>query len=144
LPYIVPGNANADIPYGYEGAAINVQIPVFNGNLFSARREAAQYQLNAANQRVRELEERIARDVRVAWGHSQTAYQAIAATQQLLDQANLALDLAHGRYQLGLSSIVELTQAQLSQTQAQVQNVQAKYDYQLSYAFLQYTLGGLR
>lgn len=144
LPYIVPGTSNPDIPLGYEGAAVNVQIPVFNGHLFSARREAAQYRLNATSQRVRDLEERIARDVRVAWGRAQTAYQTIGATQQLLDQATLALSLAQGRYQLGLSSIVELTQAQLSQTQAQVQNLQAKYDYREAYAFLQYTLGSLR
>jgi len=39
---------------------------------------------------------------------------------------------------------VELTQAQLGQTQAQVENLQAKYDYQEAYAFLQYTLGNLR
>jgi outer membrane protein len=144
LPFIVPGNANSDIPYGYEGAAINVQIPIFNGHLFSARREAAQYRLNATTERVRDLEQQIARDVRVAWGRSQTAYQAIAATQQLLKQANLALSLAQGRYQLGLSSIVELTQAQLAQTQAEVQYTQAQYGYQESYAFLQYTLGSLR
>jgi outer membrane protein len=56
----------------------------------------------------------------------------------------LALSLAQERYRLGLSSIVELTQAQLGQTQAQVQNLQAKYDYRGAYAFLQYTLGNLR
>jgi len=144
LPLIAPGTVTTPIPYGYEGAAVNVHIPVFNGHLFSARREAAQYRLAVTNQRVRDLEQRIARDVRVAWGRSQTAYEAIGATRQLLDQANLALDLAQGRYRLGLSSIVELTQAQLGQTQAQVQNLQAKYDYQEAYAFLQYTLGGLQ
>jgi outer membrane protein len=44
---------------------------------------------------------------------------------------------------LGLASIVELTQAQLAQTQAEVQNVSARYDYQEAYAALQYTLGAL-
>lgn len=144
LPYIDPRTSNPNIPYGYEGAAVNVQIPVFNGHLFAARREAAQYKLNATNQQVRDLEQRIARDVRVAWGRAQTAYQSIGASQQLLDQATLALSLAQERYRLGLSSIVELTQAQLGQTQAQVQNLQAKYDYRGAYAFLQYTLGNLR
>jgi outer membrane protein len=44
---------------------------------------------------------------------------------------------------LGLASIVELTQAQLGQTQAQVENLDAKYEYQAAYAALQYTIGGL-
>ena len=39
---------------------------------------------------------------------------------ELLKQANLALQLAQTRYQLGLSSIVELSQAQLQQTSAAI------------------------
>ena len=143
LPWIEPGNANPHIPEEYGGAAINVQIPVFNGHLFAARRRAAEYQLTAADQRVRDFEDRVARDVRTAWGRAKTAYEAIGTTAQLLQQANLALDLAQGRYNLGLSSIVELTQAQLNQTQAQIENLNAKYEYQGAYAALQYTLGSL-
>ena len=48
--------------------------------------------------------------------------------QQLVDQATLALNLAQSRYQLGLSSIVELTQAQLNLTQALIEQVNATYD----------------
>ena len=143
LPYIRSGNPAANIPAGYEAAAVNVHIPVFNGHLFSARRQAAEYQLTATEQRVRGLEDRIARDVRASWNRARTSFETIAATRQLLDQANLALDLAQGRYNLGLSSIVELTQAQLGQTSAQVQNLNAKYEYQEAYAALQYTLGSL-
>ena len=62
----------------------------------------------------------------------------------MLRQATLSLDLAQGRYQLSLSSIVELTQAQLNVTQAELESLSAKYDYQSQYAALQYTLGTLR
>lgn len=141
LPYINPGNANPAIPKTYEAAAINVEIPIFNGFLFSARRQAAEYQLQAERERSRDLEDRIARDVRTAFERAKTDFEAIAATQKLLEQANMALNLAQGRYDLGLSSIVELSQAQLSQTSAEVQNLNAKYQYQESYAVLQYTLG---
>jgi outer membrane protein len=144
LPYINPGNANPDIPKAYEAAVVNLEIPIFNGHLFTARERAAQYGLQAADQRVRDLQDRIARDVRTSWEHARTAFQAIAPTQQLLNQANMALNLAQGRYNLGLASIVELTQAQLGQTQAQVENLNTQYDYQEAYAALQYTLGLLR
>jgi outer membrane protein len=73
-----------------------------------------------------------------------TAYQRIPVTVELVSQAQLAMTLAQGRYDLGLASIVELTQAQLNVTQAQIENVNAQYDYQSAYAFLQYTLGALR
>jgi outer membrane protein len=141
LPYINPGNANPNIPTGYEAAAINIRIPIFNGFLFNARRQAAEYQLQASDQRLRDVQNRIAQEVRSAWARARTAYQAIAAAQQLLTQANLSLDLAQGRYNLGLASIVELTQAQLGQTSAQVENLNVKYDYQEAYGALQYTLG---
>ena len=123
---------------------MNVQIPVFNGHLFSARREAARYRAVEADQNLRNQQERIARDVRVAWASSMTAFQRIDVTAQFLRQASLALDLAQGRYNLGLSSIVELTQAQLNLTQAEIENLSAKYDYQSQYAVLQYSIGLLR
>jgi outer membrane protein len=141
LPYIDPGNANPGIPKTYEALAVNVQIPIFNGFQFTARRQAAEYDLQATEQRNRDLQDRIARDVRTAYERANTSFQAIAATEELLTQANLALNLAQGRYDLGLASVVELTQAQLGQTSAQVQHLDAKYEYQEAYAALQYTLG---
>ena len=98
----------------------------------------------AAQQDVRNLEERIARDVRLAWANAETGYQNLAVTAQLLEQANLALALAQGRYNLGLSSVVELSQAQLNQADAAIQDVNAHYDYQIDHAALEYQVGRLR
>jgi outer membrane protein len=136
--------ATAPIPVEYEGLAANVSIPVFNGHLFSARREAAMQRALESDQRLRDAQEGIARDVRVAWASTKDAYQRIDVTAQFLRQASLGLDLAQGRYNLGLASIVELTQAQLSLTQAEIENLGAKYDYQTQYSVLQYMLGLLR
>jgi outer membrane protein len=143
IPYIHQ-LAAVPTPAEYESAAVNVEIPIFNGGLFTARREAAHFKAQAADQRVRDLEESVARDVRVAWSDSETAYHQLDVTAELLRQATMALDLAQGRYNLGLSSIVELSQAQLNLTQAEVENLGAKYDYQKSYAVLQYATGMLR
>jgi outer membrane protein len=140
LPYI----NNTDVPHAYEGAAMNLSIPIFNGHLFSARQDAARYRANEAEQRLRDVQERITRDVRVTWASSMNAFQRIDVTAQFLRQATLALDLAQGRYNLGLASIVELTQAQLSVTQAEIENLSAKYDYQTQNAALQYSAGLLR
>jgi outer membrane protein len=132
------------IPTRYEGVALNVDVPVFNGHLFSARRDAALFRASEAQQRLRDAQERIARDVRVAWASSMNAFQRIDVTAQFLRQATLALDLAQGRYNLGLASIVELTQAQLNVTQAEIENLAAKYDYETQNAALQYSAGQLR
>ena len=61
-----------------------------------------------------------------------------------MNQATLALNLATSRYQLGLSSIVELTQSQLNLTQAQIEQVNATYDYQTELALVNYSIGNLR
>jgi outer membrane protein len=131
------------IPDHYEAAAVNINIPIFNGYLFSARRTAAMMKARAADQDLRNTQEKIARDVRDAWADSVTSYQQIGVTEELLNQAKLALALAQGRYNLGLSSIVELNQAQLGETEAEIQNVNAKYDYQIQNAALQYQIGAL-
>jgi outer membrane protein len=140
LPYI----NSTGVPAEYEGIGANVTIPVFNGHLFSARKEAALQRAMESDQRLRDEQEQIARDVRVAWASSNDAYQRIDVTAQFLRQASLGVDLAQGRYNLGLASIVELTQAQLSLTQAEIENLTAKYDYQTQYSVLQYMIGLLR
>jgi outer membrane protein TolC len=60
----------------------------------------------------------------------------VTVSEQLLAQANQALDLAETRYKLGLSSIVELSQAQLQQTQGEIGNAQAGYAYRLALSVL--------
>lgn len=127
----------------YGAVGVNVEIPVFNGFLFTARSREAALRAQAASERLRDLRNRISRDVRTSWLYATTAYQRLAVTQQLLDQANLALSLAQSRYNLGLASIVELSQAQLQQTQAQIAGAQASYDYRLSLAILQYQTTGI-
>jgi len=140
LPYINTPN----VPEGYESVGAHVSIPVFNGHLFSARREAARQRALESEQRLRDQQERITRDVRTAWASAVTAFQSIDVTAQFLRQAALGLNLAQGRFDLGLASIVELTQAQLNLTEAEIENLNAKYDYQNQNALLQYTIGALR
>jgi outer membrane protein len=127
----------------YGAVGVNVGIPLFNGFLYSARSREARLRTQATQDRLLDLRNRISRDVRTSWLNANTAYQRVSVTQQLLDQAQLALDLAQTRYSLGLSSIVELSQAQLQQTQAQISNAQAGYDYRLSLAVLQYQTTGI-
>jgi len=140
LPYI----DQAHLPPEYEAAGVNLEIPIFNGHLFAARREAAHQEALAANQRFRDEQQQVEHDVQNAFISASTAYQRIPVTEEMIKQAQLALNLAQGRYNLGLASIVEITQAQLNLTQAQIENVTATYDYQTAYAALQFTIGTLR
>jgi outer membrane protein len=125
--------------YGAVGA--NVSVPIFNGYLNSARAREADLRANAAQEEVRNLRESIARDVRISVLSAQAAFHRIEVSRQLLDQSNLALDLAETRYKLGLSGIVELSQAQLAQTQAEIAYANARYGYQTALAVLTFQTG---
>ncbi len=128
----------------YAAGGFNVTIPVFNGKLFSARYAEANLRAQAEEQRLHDMENGVAREVRVAWLDVNTAYQRLDLTAQILDQARQALELADARYKLGLSSIVELEQAQLNETQAAIDQASAKYDYAAKTASLNYAIGVLR
>ena len=125
-------------------AGVNVNVPIFNGRLFEARQAEAEFRASAVRQRAREVENRITRDVRVAYLTATNSIEQVAVTEQLAAQANLALDLARSRYDLGLSSIVELTQAQLNQTSAEIANAGARYEYLLQRSVLRYQTGAIR
>ena len=87
------------------------------------------------------LQNNVARDVRISWQSSRNAYERLDVTKQLSDQANLALRLAQSRYNLGLSSIVEFTQAELDKTEADITDTDARYQYRLSQIVLDFTVG---
>ncbi len=128
----------------YAAAGFNVNIPLFNGHQFGALRAEANYQAQAQNQYLRDLQDRIVRDVRMAWLNANSGFERLSVTEQLVSEANDALELAQSRYRLGLSSIIELSQAQLNQTQAQIDETTAKYDYEAQISALNFQLGALR
>lgn len=136
--------ADVQVPGRYGAIGLNVGIPILNGHLYRARRTEAELRASAAAQNVTDLANRVARDVRVAYLNAANAFERLGLTRQLLEQARLALDLAQRRYDLGLGSIVELSQAQLNVTSAEIAGSSALFDYQLLRATLSYQAGALR
>jgi outer membrane protein len=126
----------------WDGAiGANLNIPIFNGFLYSAEAKEAQLRAQATKQRTRQLKDVIVRDVQTAWLDANNAFMRLGVTAQLLSQANQSFALAQTRYKLGLSSIVELSQAQLQQTEAEITNTNAQYQYRLTLAALNFQTG---
>jgi outer membrane protein len=125
----------------YAAAGVNVTVPIFNGNLFGAEHAEAVAQAGAESERVRDAENVIVHDIRVAWLQAGAAFQRIALTNQLVAQATQAQSLAQSRYDLQLSSIVELSQAQLNATEARLAQANARYEYAAALAILRYQAG---
>ena len=127
----------------YSAAGLNINIPILNGGLYRARRTEAELRAKAANADVEDLTVQIARDVRTAWLEMNTAFRRLDVTARLVQETEQALRLAQIRYENGLGSIVELNQAQLNQTSAQIEAASAKYEYLSRRGVLDYAIGAL-
>jgi outer membrane protein len=131
------------VPNYYAAGGVNLSLPIFTGFHIEAQVEEARLRERATIKQTQELSDTIARDVRVAILNAQTAFQRISVADQFRAQTAQALGLAQTRYKLGLSSIVELSQAQLQSTQAAVSAVNARFDYLLALRSLDYARGQL-
>lgn len=125
----------------YGAIGVNMNVPIFNGFLFTAQAAEAKYRAQAATENTRDLRDQVVRNVRTAWLATNTAFQRVGVAAELAKQADLSLNLAQERYQLGLGSIVELSQAQLQQTDAAIGYVNARYQYRLSLSTLNFEIG---
>jgi outer membrane protein len=127
----------------YGAAGVNIDVPIFTGFRISAQTHEAQLQAEAENERLTGLRNAISRDVRTSWLAANTAFHRLSVTDALLQQAKLGLDLAQTRYKLGLGSIVEVSQAQLQETEAEIASARARYDYLLAQAVIRFETGSI-
>ena len=139
-----PERDNSQLRSQYAAGGLFMSIPLYEGGLYAARQSEAQLKARAAEENIRDMEDNIASSVRVAWLNANYASEKLQLTAKLLHHANIAFDLAQARYKVGASSIVELSQAQLNKTSAEIGVAAAKYDYLTQRAFLDYQAGTLR
>ena len=132
------------LPDNYAAAGLQLSLPLFAGGLYMARQHEAELKAQADAELLRSLEDDVVRDVHIAWLNVNTSLGQLQTTQELVRNAAEAYELANARYQIGSSSIVELSQAQLSLTSAQIANANARYDVLIQQARLDYEAGVLR
>jgi len=134
-------NSTTPVEGDYAMAGINVEVPIFTGFFLSAKDRESALQARAAEQSLHEVEDLIVRDVDVALLNTTNASDKITVTASLLANAEQAYDLAEAKYQIGLTSIVELSQAQLAKLQAQIDHTTAAYEYQIDRQILDFQIG---
>jgi multidrug efflux pump subunit AcrB/outer membrane protein TolC len=125
----------------YGAAGVIVELPMFTGGRISARAEEASLKAQAEQKALTETEDRIVRDVRLAWLNVETNKKRIEVTKTLLASASQSWDLARARYESGIASIVELSQAEYARNQAELASAVAVYEFQLGIRILDYQSG---
>ncbi|HKT72126.1 MAG TPA: TolC family protein [Steroidobacteraceae bacterium] len=131
------------LPGNYAAGGIQLSVPVFAGGYYSARQHEAELRAKAAAETLRTAEDQVSRDVRIAWLNLNNAWQRLRTTEELSRYAADAYQLADARYRAGSSSIVELSQAQLQLTAAQIGAANARYDVLMQQSELNYETGEL-
>jgi len=129
------------LPDSYSAGGIQVSVPLFAGGFYQARQREAELRARAAAESLRTVEDNVSRDVRIAWLSLNNARERRRTTGQLRRYAATAYELADARYRAGSSSIVELSQAQLVLTAAQIDETTARYEVLIREADLNYQIG---
>jgi outer membrane protein len=125
----------------YAAAGFNLNIPILNGGAFRARQAEAELEANARTRDTEELRLEVGEQVRDSWYRANEAYRSLDVTARLVAQSKEALRLAQDRYDAGLGSIVELNEAQLNETSAEITAADATYSYLSRRAELDYAAG---
>jgi outer membrane protein len=116
---VAPAHA-ARLSPQYAAAGVLLNVPVFNGHLFEARKTDAQLRLQAVEQRLKELENTVSREAAIAALNADTAYRKV----QLM---TARLSVSAGDKEKAESSLA-----------------QARYEYQLLRSAIDFQLGRLR
>jgi outer membrane protein len=125
----------------YAAAGFNLNIPLFNGGAFRARQAEAELEANARTRDTDELRLEVGEQVRDSWYRADEAFRSLDVTARLVAQSKEALRLAQDRYDAGLGSIVELNEAQLNETSAEITAADATYTYLSRRAELDFAAG---
>lgn len=135
---------DSELPQNYAAAGLSLSMPIYAGGFYSARQQQAELLARAADESLRDLEDNVIRDVRIAWLNAQNAFDRLRITAELLDNAKQSYDLAQARYINGISSIVEFNRAELNLLAAQITYADTQYEYLLRRSALDFQTGSLR
>ena len=122
-------------------AGPQVSWPWFDGFKTKSEIEAAQANLKIAQLAVQDETLSIALEVQDAVLSLGEAKERIAAAAKLLQQSEANLDIANARYEEGLGSVIEVTDAETSLVSAKQNHASSIADYLTSYAAYQKSIG---
>lgn len=125
----------------YAAGGVVLDVPLFTGGRLSARERQASLKADALGQRYLDQRNVVTRDVNIAFGETQTAFRNIDVTEQVRRNAATTLDLTQNLYEIGKGSIVDLNQAQVAATQAEIAHTDAVFDYRIQRTLLDFLTG---
>ncbi|HUX80157.1 MAG TPA: TolC family protein [Alphaproteobacteria bacterium] len=136
-----PSRNKSELNSTYAVAGVTLDVPFYTGGRITATAKQMLFEMKALEMDLVAKENKLIRDVRVAWNNVQSSYQNIGVLKELFINNAKALELAQASYEFGLISIVDLVQEHLRKTQAEISYSTARYEYLINCALLNLLLG---
>src|ERR1041385_6802559 len=120
---------------------LSLNIPVFDGFRTTNRVEESVRTYYAIRAQADQQKQQVALEVEQGYANLLSAQERIKSFKSAQDAAKENLDLANGRYQVGVGSIIEVTDAQQLYASAEVDYVNSIYNYKVAEAQLLKAVG---
>lgn len=108
---------------------LNLNFNLFQGGRTIARVQQAKADYMSAQQQYENLKNNVQLQVRSVINDLSSAFERIQAQQSTVDQAQRGFDISRIRYTEGTGSLLEINDAEVSLSRAQVNRLQALFDY---------------
>lgn len=144
LPTSIPGVSGrqlvGDIANSWNAGFV-LSIPLFQGGMTRGRVSEARANMIALEAQRTAATQSVLLEVNQSYADLESAKVRIEVMESAFQKARESLELAQGRYEAGIGPSIEVTDAQLAAAQAEIDHIQAQYDYQLSAARLFKAMG---
>ena len=122
-------------------AQLGVSIPIFQGfqNMYGVIQAREQAKASAANAEYQR--DQVVYQVFTSYYNLRTATVHVGSSDDLLASAQASYDVAHGKYQQGVGSILDLLTAEAALASARSQQVQSRWTWYSSLAQLSHDAG---
>ena len=122
-------------------AGLQFSVPIFDGRARSGRVQQARASMDREKYRLEQLTENVRLDVQQSHQALVAAEEQIEASESNIARSERALEIAQTRFRNGLSTQVELNDAELAVTQARTNFAQALFNYNAARAQLMAAMG---
>ncbi|MBI3596762.1 MAG: TolC family protein [Nitrospirae bacterium] len=122
-------------------AGVSLTFTIFSGYLMQSQIAEARANQAVIDANEEALRQNIILEVHQAFSNLTEAEKRVQTSEIVVRQAEENLDLANGRFQAGVGTTVEQTDAQVLLTNAKTSRVRALYDYRVGEARLQKAMG---
>ena len=119
-----------------------LSLPIFSGFLTKHQVEEAEANLSVARANEEVLRQSIVLEVQQSYLNLKQYKDSIATADLAVNQATENLDIVNGRYAAGVGNPIEVTDAQVTYSNAKFAYIQALTNYNVAYAALLKAMGG--